>query len=131
MARILLIDDDAVARGMLKKLLEDAGHHVQEGADGAVGMKLFREDPADVVITDIVMPEKEGIETIIELRREFPDVKIIAVSGGGDRLSSDSCLRTAEVAGASRILAKPLNVSDLLSSVDELLALSSACEKTV
>lgn len=124
MSRILLIEDDDVAREMLRKLLEDSGHEVIEAADGAVGTALYRASPADVVITDIVMPEKEGIETIMELRREFPDVKIIAVSGGGARLSRDSCLRAAEVAGAHRIFAKPLNVSGLLSAVSELLAVS-------
>ena len=124
MARILLIDDDAVTREMLGKLLENAGHEVVEAANGAVGTALFRKSPADVVITDILMPEKEGIETILELRREYPDVKIIAVSGGGTRLPSHSCLRAAEVAGANRSFAKPLNVSGLLTAVSELLTVS-------
>jgi CheY-like chemotaxis protein len=72
-----------------------------------VGIKLYRENPADLVITDIIMPEKEGIELIIELRRDFPYVKIIAVSGGGQRMESATCLSLAKGLGAVRTLAKP------------------------
>lgn len=121
MARILLIDDDGVARGILSNLLEEEGHEVIEAANGAVGTALYREKPADLVITDIVMPEKEGIETIIGLRKEFPDVKIIAVSGGGALLSAESCLRAAEVAGAQRVLSKPVNVESLVKAVSDLV----------
>ncbi len=121
MARILLIDDDAIAREILKTLFEDVGYEVQEAADGLQGTNLFRENPADLVITDIVMPQKEGIETIMDLRREFPAVKIIAISGGGERLTRESCLQAAELAGARRTFAKPINVLDLLNAMSELL----------
>jgi CheY-like chemotaxis protein len=78
MALILIIDDDNQFRAMLREMLERTGYEFLEASDGKEGLKLYRENP-----TDLIMPEKEGIETIIELRRDFPDVKIIAISGGG------------------------------------------------
>jgi len=83
MARILLIDDDAPVRRTLRKMLERQGYEVEEAPDGKAGLTLYQENPADLIITDLIMPEMEGIETIMELRRRFPDVKIIAMSGGG------------------------------------------------
>ena len=82
---------------------------------------MYRSDPADVVITDIVMPEKEGLETIQELRRDFPGAKIIAMSGGG-RIGPKGYLKLAEKLGASRAFAKPFDRMEMVSAVDELLA---------
>src|SRR5687767_1549944 len=83
MARILVIDDDRDVRTLVLYELEAAGHEVRAASDGAQGMALQRALAADVVVTDIFMPEKEGIETICDLNAEFPQVKIIAISGGG------------------------------------------------
>ena len=83
MSKILVIDDDKNIRSLLRDFLERDGYEVMEAENGKVGLKLFRENGADLVITDLIMPEKEGIETIRELRRDFSDVKIIAISGGG------------------------------------------------
>lgn len=83
MPLILIIDDDDQIREMLRQMLERAGYEVTDAPNGKVAMKLYREQPADLIITDLIMPGKEGIETIIELRRDFPEVKIIAISGGG------------------------------------------------
>ena len=83
MARILIIDDDEQVRRYLRKILEAQGHEVVAASDGKLGIELCREEPTDLIITDIFMPEKEGLETIGELRRDYPDVKIIAISGGG------------------------------------------------
>ena len=124
MARILIIDDEDQIRKMLRQMLERAGYEVDDAPNGKEGIQRFRQQPADLIITDIIMQEKDGIETIMELRREYPDVKIIAVSGGGTRLTCDSCLRAAEVAGADRSFTKPVNVSGLLDAVSELLAFS-------
>ncbi len=120
MARILVIDDDDQIRAMLQQRLEREGHKVVSAGDGKLGMKLFREEPAELVITDIIMPEKEGIETIMELRRDFPEVKIIAISGGG-KVSPDEYLHIAEKFGAHRTLAKPFGREELLKAVQELL----------
>ena len=83
MNRILVIDDDAPFRGMLRQVLGREGYEVMEASNGKEGMALFRAEPTDLVISDILMPEQEGLQTIKELRRDFPEVKIIAISGGG------------------------------------------------
>ena len=122
MARILLIDDDDQFRTLLRKMLEKAGYDdIEEANDGRIGVKLFRQRPFDLVITDIIMPDKEGIETIIELTDDYPQIKIIAMSGGG-RIGPQDYLETAKRLGASRTLAKPFNYSELIDTVHELLS---------
>lgn len=120
MARVLVVDDEHLLRTMLRSALERAGYEVEEAPEGKTALERFRLSPADVVITDIVMPEKDGIETIIEMRREFPDVKIIAISGGG-RLSPDGYLTAAEKLGAQRVFSKPVRIAPLLQAVSELI----------
>ncbi len=100
------MDDDVEFRQMLRKMLERAGYEVTEAADGKEGMKLFHKAPMDLVITDMLMPEQDGVETVIELRREFADVKIIAISGGG-QIDSKEYLRMAERLGATHTFSKP------------------------
>ena len=78
MPRILIIDDDDLIRQMLRDVLEREGYDVADASDGKQGLRVFMENPADMVVTDLVMPEKEGIEIIMELRRDFPELKIIA-----------------------------------------------------
>jgi len=117
---ILIIDDEDQFRKMLRQMLERAGYEVREAADGEKGLQLFRQQPADLVITDIFMPEKEGIETIFELRRDFPDVKIIAISGGG-RIGGLQSLKHAEGAGAERTLIKPFERRELLQAIQNVL----------
>ena len=121
MPRILVIEDEVDIRSLYSRILRSAGHDVSEAPDGKVGLELYRENPADLVITDIIMPEKEGIELIMELRRDFPDVKIIAVSGGGQATPSATCLRLAKGLGAVRTLAKPFNQQELVDTVQEVL----------
>lgn len=120
MKRILVIDDEEQVRSMLRMTLEDAGYEVEDAPDGDRGVRIFREKPTDVIITDILMPEKEGIETILELRRDFPGIKIIAISGGGRFRSPNTFLTMAEHFGASRTFSKPLRQRELLSAVREL-----------
>ena len=122
MARIRVIDDDATVRLSVKLALEDANHSVQEAADGREGTTLFCERPADLVISDIFMPEKEGLETIDEIKRMRPQTKIIAISGGG-RMEPDDYLAIAKRVGADRSLLKPFDVQELVGVVDELLNL--------
>jgi CheY-like chemotaxis protein len=119
-ARILVIDDEENVRTLFALVLERAGHDVVGAANGAEGLGIQRETPADLVVTDLVMPEKEGLETITELRREYPALKILAVSGGGRNQPRDY-LRTAGHLGADRTLAKPVNLAEFVDVVTELL----------
>jgi DNA-binding response OmpR family regulator len=120
-ARILVVEDEEDIRGLYSRILKSAGHDVIEAPDGKVGIELYRANPTDLVITDIIMPEKEGIELITELRRDFPDAKIIAVSGGGQVMASATCLLLAKGLGAVRTLAKPFNQQELVDTVREVL----------
>ncbi len=121
MARILVIDDEPQVRTVLLKSLEFDGYQVMDAPNGKVGMKLFQEEPFDLVITDIVMPEKEGIETIGELRHYFPETKIIAISGGGQNLKANSVLHTAKILGANCTLFKPFEIEEFLNAVKHVL----------
>lgn len=121
MAHILVIDDEPLVRELLKAMLEGAGHEVTVAADGDAGMAAYRRRPADLVITDLIMPGKEGIETIRELVQGVPGIKIIAISGGG-RLDPHGYLGLARKLGAARSLAKPFERRELLDTVAELLA---------
>jgi YesN/AraC family two-component response regulator len=105
---------------MLKELFEMANYEVLLAPDGGAAMKLHCANPADVVITDIIMPEKEGLETIIEFRRRFPGVKLIAISGGG-KIEANEYLKTALHLGAQKAFSKPFEVIELLNAVRELL----------
>jgi CheY-like chemotaxis protein len=120
MARILVIDDDDAVRLTIRRVLERAGHAVEMAVNGLDGLRLFKKAPHDLVITDLYMPEKEGIETILELRDERPDLLILAVSGGilGDKSGP---LTDAELFGASATLAKPFTPDELQSTVARLL----------
>ena len=119
-ASIVVIDDDEDLRDSLQIVLEREGYRVFSASDGAAGAEIYRLEKADLVITDIIMPIKEGLETITELHREFPDVKIIAISGGG-RVGLKNYLEWAEVLGAHHVLAKPFSRSEILNSVKKVL----------
>ncbi len=120
MSKILVIDDDPHVSGFLHVLLSREGYEVEVAADGDKGLKAFRAAPADLVITDIIMPEREGIEVISELRRLSPDTKVIAISGGG-RIGPESYLPLARNLGASRTFTKPLDKNELIAAIRELL----------
>lgn len=121
MARILLIDDDEAVRDVLRQTLTHFGHTVIEAANGKEGLASFQSVGADLMITDIVMPEMEGLELLMELRKRKPPIKIIAISGGGRGNAADY-LRTAKVMGAAKVLAKPFTNEALLAAIDELLS---------
>jgi CheY-like chemotaxis protein len=122
MGRILVIDDDDQVRSMLKHTLEKEGHQVTEAADGKTGLRLFQQmETPDLVITDIIMPEIGGIDTILALRSQNPDVKIIAISGGGTERGSDVCLDFAERIGAQLTLEKPIRHQALLDAIKKML----------
>ena len=121
MKRILVIDDDVQVRQMLRQMLEREGYEVVDAPDGKEGIRLYRDEPADLIITDIIMPEKEGIGTIFELRREFPGVKIIAVSGGGRFVHKNDCLDLCRAKGIPAF-SKPFDRKELLEAIQKLLA---------
>jgi len=114
--KVLVIDDDPVARHTLRAILEDEGFAVTCAEDGRKGLAAFRQSRPDVVVTDMVMPENEGIETIIELRSIWPHGPIIAMSGGG-RTGNTDYLRLARGMGADAILMKPFEPAELLSCI--------------
>lgn len=119
MARILLIEDDETLRKVYRSMLETAGHEVVEAPDGREGIRRFRETPADLIITDLLMPRQDGVETIRELRRDFPGVRIIAITGAR---GSYNRLPAAGSLGARQTLTKPVSLDDLLRAVREVLA---------
>jgi CheY-like chemotaxis protein len=116
--RILVIDDEHSIRDMMVEVLTAVGHEVVEAKNGVEGLRLNRVEPADLVITDLFMPEKDGIAVVMELKRAMPDIKIITISGGGqcgDRVS----LRTAKLVGSTYTLEKPFTPDELLNLVEQ------------
>ena len=119
MARILVIDDQELIRSLLRAVLEGEGYQVLEASTGRLGLELYRERSADLIITDIVMPEMNGLEMMLELTRNFLTVKVIAISGG---LESEGTLHVATLLGAHQTFHKPLDMDKLLSAVRDDLA---------
>jgi len=117
----LIIDDEPAVRKTLRTYLERAGYQVAEAGDGRTGLRLHAAAPADVIITDIFMPDFDGIETIRELRRVAPRVKVIVVSGG-DSTGTLNMLEDAKLLGADRAFHKPLKPEELLGAVREMLS---------
>lgn len=117
--RVLIIDDEVQFRTMLREFLKSSGYEVAEAANGKEGVKLFFEKPADMVISDIIMPEKEGIETVMEIKRQFPNAKVIVVSGGG-WYGTDLDFDMAEKLGALT-LKKPFELQALSDAIQKLL----------
>ena len=120
MARILIIDDDETILATLAQLLATTGHSVVTADDGLAAEKIFRAEPFEVILTDIFMPNREGLETVIKLRREFPNVAVIAMSGG--TAASRNFLEIAARLGAHRILEKPFTVQQLNAAIGSALA---------
>lgn len=119
MASILVIDDNEMVRGFLRTVLESQGHTVREASHGNEGVQGLRQSPVDLVLTDIYMPNCDGLEVIMMLRREFPSIRIVAISGGsGDR----NLLVAARQLGAKAILEKPIDIANLLSTISSALS---------
>lgn len=123
MSRILVIEDDTLTREWLESLLTRNGYDVDSASNGQEGIDLFHLNQAELVITDIIMPEKDGIETITELKRQYPEVKVIAISGGERRPAgvSRNYLHSATLLGANRAMQKPISNEDLLNAVSDML----------
>jgi DNA-binding NtrC family response regulator len=114
MATILIIDDEEVVRILLRSALEAAGYEVTEAANGREGLELYRQRPANLVITDILMPEMSGLDMLLELTREFLDAKVIAISGAG---AEKNVLDVAKLLGARQTFQKPFSMAHLLGAV--------------
>lgn len=121
MARILVVDDEQMIRDFLEYVLVDAGHEVHTAENGFAAQKLCRIMGFDLLITDILMPEMDGMELIQEMQQHYPQMKIIAMSGGG-RCSPQDYLEIAGVLGVSSTIAKPFANQDLLNRVEEVLS---------
>jgi len=121
LAHILIIDDDSQVLEMLKQTFFRANYDVDTATDGNKAMVINQQNPADVVITDLIMPDKEGMEVIREFRRNFPKTKIIAISGGGRYSGPIDYLDLAHKLGAARVFSKPFERKDILQAVKELL----------
>ncbi len=121
MPKILLVDDDKLIREMLQNMLEKEDYATELASDGDEAIRMFHKFKPDLVVTDIIMPEKEGIEIIQQFLRENPAVKILAISGGALNIDSKSTLRMAKALGAHATLSKPLFRDELLTTVQMLL----------
>jgi CheY-like chemotaxis protein len=121
MSRLLLVEDDVSLRRVMAQILTRAGYTVSEARNGRVAIKVLAETPVDIVVTDMIMPEMDGVETIRFLRREYPAVKIVAISGGGIS-SAESYLVIAQKMGVQRTLAKPFTPDELMTAIREALA---------
>ena len=117
MPSILVVDDEDQIRQLIRETLEQAGYHVAEARDGREALQQYRLAPADVIIMDILMPEQDGLETTATLRREFPNVKVIAITGGSDMIGILNFLDVAKMLGAHRVLQKPFEMKTLLDTV--------------
>ena len=115
--KILIIDDEELARFAIREALESLGHVVDEATDGEMGVTMARGGKYDLVVTDIIMPRKEGVETLIQLKQEHPGLKVIAVSGGG-RTQNMDFLKAAAHYGADALLAKPFSTAQLRDALD-------------
>jgi DNA-binding response OmpR family regulator len=121
MAHVVVIDDEAPIRALVRQILEAEGYQVSEAAEGAAGIKLLRTLPVALLITDIFMPGQEGIQTILEVRQYFPQVKLLVISGGAKQMTID-LMPEALAFGAHRALAKPFTRRELLDAVSAVLA---------
>ncbi len=120
MARIIVIDDQEPIRRVVRRALEKEGHEVLEASDGELGIALLEREAADLVITDIFMPGMDGIQTLREIRKRFPAIKVIAMSGG-DSTGLLDLRHDAELLGAMKSIQKPFNAHDIVELVRGVL----------
>lgn len=121
MSRILILDDDADIRHTLREMLTHAGHDIREASDGDAGLRMVRQFHPEIVVTDIFMPERDGLEVIRAVKRDFPTVKIVAISGGG-RYGELSYLEMSKTFGADGLLLKPFTRRDVLAVMQHVSA---------
>ncbi len=117
MPSVLVVDDQDEVRQLIRETLEQAGYEVEEARDGKEGLERYRARSTDLVIMDILMPEQDGLEAIMTLHREFPDTRVIAMTGGSDTIGVLNFLDVAKMFGARRTLQKPFELKVLLDAV--------------
>ncbi|HWC58897.1 MAG TPA: response regulator [Verrucomicrobiae bacterium] len=122
--RICLIEDDKPLRTVLARFLIRNGYDVIQAEHGRKALQEMADKPADLVITDMIMPEMDGVETIVALRRDYPKVKIIAISGGGIR-TADQYLQLAQMLGAHKAFSKPIVPQELLNAISNLVGVET------
>ena len=122
MARVLVIDDVEAIRQAMAIVLENEGHEVVQASDGLDGIRRLREGPVDLLITDVLMPGADGIEVIKAVRQDAPQLKVIAMSGGGNQLPAGFSLKMAQAFGARAVLYKPFENAELIEMVRSVLA---------
>ena len=115
---ILIVDDDDQIRHLIRETLEQSGYHVTEAQDGQEALRQYRLAPSDLVIMATIMPDQDGLETTATLRREFPNVKVIAITGGSAVMGVVNFLDVAKMFGAHRALQKPFEMTTLLEAVE-------------
>lgn len=120
MKKIVLIDDDPEFRNMLQEGLSQAGFEIFPAGNGIEGLESIKKNTPDIVITDIIMPEKEGVETILEMKTLYPDLKYIAISGGG-RSNPENYLNVAKSLGAVETFSKPFKLIDLIKTINSVI----------
>ncbi|MBN2684630.1 MAG: response regulator [Pontiellaceae bacterium] len=120
MSRILIIDDDPYIRTVFKRYLEGNGYEVEIAEDGNAGLKSVQRSVPDLVVTDVMMPEKDGLEVVLELRKTCPDVPVIAISGGM-RIAPMDFLPMVKKFGAKRVLYKPVDLEELSEAIEQEL----------
>lgn len=119
-AQILIIEDDTAVREGVAKVLSRAGYSVLKSSNGREGLEILEKEPCDIVLTDIIMPEMEGIETITRIAKQYPGLKVVAMSGGG-RLGNTDFLKVASQIGAVDTIAKPATAKQLLETIEKHL----------
>ena len=117
MPSVLIVDDEDQVRQLIRETLEEAGYDVQDARDGKEGLERYRTKPTDLVIMDILMPDQDGLESIMTLRREFPASRVIAMTGGSEMIGVLNFLDVAKMLGARRTLQKPFEMKTLLDTV--------------
>jgi len=121
MARILVIDDERDFQRLVMDMLEVEGYEVTGSPDGSAGLRLLETHPFDLVITDIIMPNLDGLEVIEKIKSKYPQIKVIAISGGGG-MKIDDCLKLAASVGANAVLPKPIERKEFVALVHEVLS---------
>jgi len=117
MPSVLVVDDQDQVRQLIRETLEQAGYEVEEARDGKEGLERYRTKAADLVIMDILMPDQDGLEGIMVLRREFPDSRVIAMTGGSEAIGFGNVLDIAKMLGVRQTLHKPFDLKVLLDTV--------------
>lgn len=121
MTTVLIVDDEPSLREMVIQMIESTGYDVIEAGNGIEANNVCKETAVDLIITDIIMPGKNGIELIVDVKKEHPDIPILAISGGGSSPPQTDILDVAKLLGANNILKKPFSMDDLLSSVNSII----------